>query len=96
MLLLLHTLGLETAQFGNFFFAAAGQAGFLELQIADLLFVGDEGVGVDQVRARGEVLFVEQLGKFDAAFGEESRFERGDAAQTLVGVGDGLYEIRFE
>jgi len=66
------------------------------LQIANLLFVGDEGVGVDQVRACGEVLFVEQLGEFDAAFGEQSRFERGDATQTPVGVGDGLYEIRFQ
>ena len=89
-------LGLEPSQFGNFFFAAAAQAGFLQLQIADLFFVGNEGVGVDQVRACGEVLFVEQLGEFDAAFGEQSRFESGDTTQTPVGVGDGLYEIRFE
>ena len=53
-------------------------------------------MGIDQMRARGEVLFVEQISEFDAAFSEQSRFERGNAAQTPVGIGDGLHEIRFE
>ena len=80
-------------QFGDFLFAAAGQAGFLQLQIADLLFVGNEGVGVDQIGARGEVLFVEELGEFDAAFGEYRGLETGNAGETPESVGDGLDQL---
>jgi hypothetical protein len=44
---------LEGAEFGGLFFAAAGEAGFLKLEVADLLFVGDEGMRVDQVGTDG-------------------------------------------
>jgi len=67
----------------------------LQLQIADLLFVDEEGVRVDQERASGELLFFEQIGEFDAAFGEESHFQSRDTAKAPPGIGDGLDELTF-
>jgi hypothetical protein len=94
-LLLLYTLGLESAQFGGFFVAASGKARFLQVQVTDLLFVGDEGVRVDQVRTGGGLVLFEQLSEFEAAFGEQSHFENRDAAETPIGIGDRLHEIGF-
>ena len=95
ILFLFDTLGLQLAQFAHFFFAATGEAVFLELKISDLLFVDDEGVGVDQMGAGGRLVFLEQIGEFDAAFGEERHLESRDTPQTPPGIGDGLGEFAF-
>jgi len=89
------TVLLQEAQLGGFFFAAAGEARFLQLQIADLLFVDEEGMRVDQERAGSELVLFEQIGEFDAAFGEERHFQSRDTAQASPGIGDGLDELTF-
>ena len=87
---------MQLTQLSDFLFAAASEAGFLELQIANLFFVGDEGVRVDQMRAGVRFVLTEHFSEFQSAFREKSRFEGRDAAKTPVGIGDRLHEIRFE
>ena len=65
------------------------------MQIADLFFVDQEGVGVDQKRLGFEVVLFKELGEFDAAFGEDGVFESRDAEKTPIGIGDGLHELAF-
>ena len=38
-------------------------------------------------------MLLEHIGELDAAFGEERRFESGNAAQTPPGIGDGLNQL---
>jgi len=50
-------------------------------------------MGVDEMRPGGERVLVEQIGEFDAAFGEDSHFDRGDASEAPEGIGDGLHQL---
>ncbi len=79
---------LERFEFGEIFFAMAAQAGFLELQVAQLLFVLEEGLEVGEAGVFGGCIFC-------AAAGVDGGFERGDAEETPIGVGDRLHEDRF-
>jgi hypothetical protein len=86
---------LELAEFSHFLFAAAGQAGFVEMQILELLFVDEHGVHFDHDGAIGRGVVWEERVEFEAAFGEQGHFEAGDASQTPAGVGNGLHESAF-
>ena len=96
LLMFLHALLLQAAKFGDFFFATAGEAGFLELEIAELLVIGFVGVEFDEGGAMGGIGFGEQVGEFFAAFGVEGLLEVGDAADAPGAVGDGLQEFGFK
>ncbi len=72
---------LELAEFGEIFFAVAAEAGFLDLEIAQLFFVLEEGIEL------GDALFAAAL--------KESQFERRDAKEPPVGVGERLDEDGF-
>lgn len=53
-LMFLQALLLEAAEFGDFLFAAAGEAGFLKLEIAELLVIGFVGMELDGERGAGQ------------------------------------------
>jgi hypothetical protein len=75
------SLILQAAEFGGFLFAAADQARFLKLQIAELLFVREVSVKLDEAAADIRVVLVlELIGKFDAASSIDGHFETGDTA----------------
>ena len=85
---------LEASEFGGFLVAAAGEAGFLELEIAELLFVDEHDLDIEHVGAVvGELLDFD--GQFDAAFVEKSHVEAGNAVETPADIGDGLDEAGF-
>jgi hypothetical protein len=87
---------LEVAELGDFLFAAAGEAGFLELEIEELLVVGLVGMKLDQGGALGGIGIGELFGKIEAALREESLLQVGDAAETPDGIGDRLREVALE
>jgi len=70
----LYAIGLQISQLG-------GLDALLELKVADLLFVDEEGVGVHEVRPGSERVLIEEIGEFDAAFGEYRHFETGMRAR---------------
>jgi hypothetical protein len=84
---------LEPAQLSGFFLAATDEARFLQLEIADLLFVGKESMGVDQVRAGGEFVLFKQIREFDVAPGEEGGLQSRDAGEAPVGIGNRLNKL---
>jgi hypothetical protein len=88
-------LGLDTAQFVHILIAAALQTRFVDVVIAELLFVGHVGLQQDHVvtnilRVVGEGFF--ELGM---TVGVEGEFECLDAAQTPVGIDNGLNQLAF-
>jgi hypothetical protein len=83
---------LEIAQLGGFFFAAAGETGFLEVQIVELLFVGEIGVEIDEAGAERSLLIVKLVSEVETAFGVDGALERGDAAQTPGDIGKRLHD----
>lgn len=86
---------LEAAEFSGILFAAAMQAGFLKLEIAQLLFIGEEGLKLDEARAERRVVVVESIRKLDTATSEDGEFEAGNAIETPGGVGQRLDERAF-
>jgi len=82
---------LEFAEGGGFLFAAADEPGLLKLQGAELLFVDQMGVQLDEVAAdSGIFLILELIGKFNATLGVDGHFERGHAAQAPGDIGERL------
>ncbi|HEY6988400.1 MAG TPA: hypothetical protein VH369_08450 [Bryobacteraceae bacterium] len=95
-MLVLFTILLQTVERGGFLFTAAHQAGFLKLQIAQLFFVDQMGVQLDQAAANGGVvLILKHIGELDSALGIDSHFEGGDAAQAPGDIGERLDEFGF-
>ncbi len=88
-------LGLELTELGGIFFATAMEARFLEVQIAELLFVGEEDLELDESGADGGVLVIELLSELGTALGVNGHFQSGDAAETPGGIGDGLNQVAF-
>jgi hypothetical protein len=86
---------LEGAEFGRLLFAAAGEAGFLKLQIAKLLFVHEQDVDLDHGDAVGVVVFGVKSRDFKAATAHEGHFQAGEPVETPTQVGDGLHESAF-
>jgi len=94
--LALFTILLQAAERGGFLFAAAHQAGFLKLQIAQLFFVDEMSVQFDQAAANGGVLLIlKHIGELDAALGIDGHFEGGNAAQAPGDIGERLDEFGF-
>ncbi len=86
---------MELAEFGHFLIEAAVEAGFLELEIAQLLFVFEVDVQFDEAGAEGKIVFGVGFGELVAAAGVDGHFEAGDALQTPLGIGQGLDEFGF-
>ncbi len=87
--------GLESAEFGHFLFAAAGEPGFLELEVAEVLTVGAADFHFENGSEAGAVEFFVGGGEFFLADGEEGVFEGWNSVETPAEVGDGLYEGGF-
>jgi len=83
---------LELAQLGGFFFAAPSEPGFLQLQVTELFFVDHEGVELDEGGTQRGLVFLEEIGKFEVAFGEDRHLESGNASEAPGNGGDGLDE----
>jgi hypothetical protein len=71
---------LQTAELGSFLFAAADQASFLKLQVAELLFVDQMCLQLDETAANVRVLLSELIRVYDAAAGVDRHFEPRNAA----------------
>ena len=88
--------GLETLELGGFAFAAAGEAVFLELEVAQLLFI----LTADFEKEVGLIfgLVPKSWVAFDdggGAAGDDGEFEDGRGAETPTSVDDGLDESAF-
>ena len=86
---------MQGAEFAHFLAVAAEQAGFLELEIAELLLVFEVNVEFDELGADGEVLPGVVVGELAAAFGVNGVFEAGDAGEPPLGIGQRLDELGF-
>ncbi len=84
---------LELAQLGGVLCHTAGQPRFLKLQVAKLLFVGEEGFELDQAGTESLVVILELVGKLHVASCIDGHFEPGDPAETPGGIGNGLDQI---
>jgi len=73
----------------------AKQTRFLDLQMADLRFVGAECVEVDEAGTDGGVFMVEVGGELGSALGVDGHLEGANPVETPKGVGDGLRESGF-
>jgi len=80
------------AELGQILFAMATKARFLQLKIAELFFVGEEGLEFNEAGAGDEVLMRESFGELRAASGVDGHLERGDAQEPPFGVGNGLHQ----
>jgi len=86
---------LKAQQLGHFFFAASGEAPFLNLQIAKFLFVlaadfhfgEDGGDGIVVFGVAGDPLVADE--------DEEGHFGAGDAVETPAAIDDRLHEGAF-
>ena len=87
---------LNFAQLCGFFFAAAGQAPFLELQIAELLLVSDEGLKLDHVRAERGFMLFESLSKLEVTLSENGHLQSGNAVEAPSGIGDRENQIGLD
>ena len=87
---------LELVEFGHVLFQLIAEAALLEMQVAELFFVGERDFGGDEGGAASGVgFFGEGVGKFEATEGEDTGFERSDAEDAPLGVGDELDEGFF-
>ena len=86
---------LELAELFGFSFAAAAEAVFLELEIAEAAFFGDIDFEFDEAAADGGRVIGELFGEAEFARGEEGHFEAGDAVETPGGIGERLDEGGF-
>jgi hypothetical protein len=93
--LLRDAFSLKFTQLGNVFVAIAAEAAFLEVEIAELLLVDQEGVHLNEAWLEQGVAVGNQRGEFFAAFGEDGEFEAWDAVETPEDVGNGLNQRRF-
>jgi hypothetical protein len=89
-LLLAVVLYLEKS--GDVLFALAAQTVFLEVEIVELALVDQQRLGINEVGADGLVFVCKKLGEFEAAESIDARFERRDAEETPLGVGERLNE----
>ncbi|MDQ2712384.1 MAG: hypothetical protein M3Y24_09190 [Acidobacteriota bacterium] len=78
---------LQFAEFGLFLFEAAGEAGFLELEVAQLLFVLQVRFELDHAGAKFGGLVFEAVDELAAAAGVDGHLETGDAGKTPLRVG---------
>ena len=93
---LLSALLLQLVEFRHVLIQLIAEAAFLEMQVAELFFVGERDFGVDEGGAASGVgFFGEGLGEFEAAEGEDAGFERRDAEDAPLGVGNELDESFF-
>ncbi len=86
---------LEGAELDGLFFAAAGKARFLKLQITELFLVDEKSVDLDETAADGDVVIVEMIGKLHVAAGEDGHLQRNGAPHTPPDIGDGLSQLAF-
>jgi hypothetical protein len=68
---------------------------FLGVQIAELLFVGEEGLELDESGAGGDVLVIELARELSTALGVNGHLTSGNSAETPGGIGDGLDQVTF-
>lgn len=76
----------------------AVEALFLQVEIAELTLMSDERVGLDEGGAGEAFVEVREVvgDGFELGQSEDIGFERGDAVQAPVGIGDELGELIFE
>ena len=86
---------LSGAELGPIVFAMTAEACFLELKVAQLFFVGEEGFEFDEPGASGGVFMGESFSKLGETAGVDGHFEGGNAHQPPFGVGNGLHEERL-
>src|SRR5947209_3017071 len=82
------TLLLQLPELGGVFFTLAAETPVLKLQVAQLLFVCEERVDLDQAGSQSSRFLVELIGKLNAAQGVNAHFERGNAIETPGMVGE--------
>ena len=89
-LLLLSAERLDFLQPGFILFPLPAEACLLKIEIAQVLFVGEEDFGLDQVDADRFVLIGEHIGEFQPAQSVDTHFETGDALEAPFGIGQRL------
>ncbi len=87
--------GLEAAEFSEVERVAAVEAGLLQLEIAELLFVAEMDLEVDERDAFGLREVRVHFGGFVTAAGVEGEFKGGDAGEPPLSVGERLDELGF-
>jgi hypothetical protein len=86
---------LKLPQFGGIFLALTPQPAFLDLEIAQLLFVVEEGVHLDQAGLERGLTVCELIGELDTAVAKDGHLENGNASQTPGGIGKRAHELGF-
>jgi hypothetical protein len=84
---------LQVAEFEDFLFAAAREARFLNVEIAELFLIREEGLELDHAEADGMVVFPKRIRELEGAFGEERHLESGDAMEAPGAISYGLHQI---
>ena len=92
---LVAAFGLKCGEFSEIFGVVAAQAAFLDAQIVELARVLLHGVEVDDLIANGGIVVFVQFGVAHAAYGEDGRFEIGDAVDAPLRVGEHLRELEL-
>ena len=67
----------------------------MKLHVTELLFVGEQAVGFDEVGAQSGTLVVEVIGELATAQSVETHFEREHAIKTPGVVSEQLHESAF-
>ena len=83
----------EPFEFGSVLDEVAAKTLLLQREIVELALVGGEGFDVDERGTEGLVFVLVELGKFEASDGIDALFERKDAVETPLRVGDILREF---
>jgi hypothetical protein len=86
---------LKLPKLGGIFLALTPQPAFLDLEIAQLLFVVQEGVHLDQTGLERGLTICELVSELDAAVGKDGHFESGNASDTPGSVGERSHELGF-
>jgi hypothetical protein len=89
------TVLLQAPEFGQFLFVAARETGFLELEVAELLFILQENVKLDHAGTQGWVVILEVVLELETAQGIDGHFKTRDALATPGGIGERLDEFGF-
>ena len=83
---------LELLESGGILLPLAAETVFLNPEIVELALIGNKDFGIEQMGAGGFFFVGKEVGKFEPAEGVDTHFERGDAQQTPLGIGQRLDE----
>ena len=83
---------LELLESGGIFLPLAAETVFLNPEIIQLALIDQQRLGTDEVGANGLVFVCKEVGEFEPAEGVDTHFERGNAQQTPLRVGERLDE----